>query len=164
MGISFYIITVSDRGFKGEREDKTGRVLMDFIKKLGYSISGYTVVPDEKEAIKSAIIEGADKLKSDVVLTAGGTGLSPRDVTPDITKKLVEYEIPGIPEAMRHYGLKKTVRAVLSRGIAGVRKSSIIINLPGSPGGARESLEAIIDALPHAVEKLRGSEEECGST
>lgn len=164
MGISFYIITVSDRGFKGEREDKTGKVLMDFIKKLGYSISGYTVVPDEKKSIKSAIIEGADKLKSDVVLTAGGTGLSPRDVTPDITKKLVEYEIPGIPEAMRHYGLKKTIHAVLSRGIAGVRKSSIIINLPGSPGGARESLEAIIDALPHAVEKLHGSEEECGTT
>ncbi len=162
MAISFYIITVSDKGYRGEREDGTGNALKKIIKDRGFGISGYTIVPDERRLIKNAIIHASDDLKSDIVITAGGTGLSPRDITPDVTKKLVKYEIPGIPEAMRYHGMKKTMRAVLSRGIAGVRGQSIIINLPGSIKGAVESLEAVIEVLPHAVDKLKGSDEECG--
>jgi len=164
MKIKCAIITVSDRGFSGERIDETGKAVENILKTKGFDTISYRIVPDEENMIENAIKEAADKFKCDIILTDGGTGLSPRDITPDVTKKLLDYEIPGISEAMRLEGYKKTVRAVLSRSISGVRGKSIIINLPGSVKGAIESLEAVIDALPHAVEKLHGSTEDCGET
>ena len=161
MKIKCSIITVSDKGYSGERIDETGKVLEDILRKMGFDILHYRIVPDEEKMIEEAVKEASDSLNCDIVLTNGGTGLSPRDITPDVTKKLLDYEIPGISEAMRFAGYKNTVRAILSRAVSGVRGKSIIINLPGSPRGAIESLEAIIDALPHAVEKVHGSTEDC---
>ena len=163
MDIKCFLLTISDRGFLGKRIDETGNALKKILKSKGFKISGYKLVPDEKKMIEEAIKEATDVLNFDIVITNGGTGLSPRDITPDVTKKLLDYEIPGIAEAMRSYGYKNTVRAVLSRSVAGVRDKSIVINLPGSIKGAIESLEAIIDALPHAIEKLHGSTEDCGN-
>ena len=130
---------------------------------LSFKYLGSFPVPDDEKMIERAIKEAVDHLNCDIVLTNGGTGLSPRDITPDVTKNLLDYEIPGISEAMRFEGYKKTVRAVLSRAVSGVRGRSIVINLPGSVKGATESLEAVVDALPHAVEKLHGSTEDCGN-
>lgn len=162
MSITCSIITVSDKGYRGEREDITGGVIEKMLAEYGFHIAGRSVVPDEKPLIKDAIVNACDTLRCDIVFTNGGTGLSPRDITPDVTKSLLDYEIQGIPEAMRHSGLKETPFAMLSRAVAGVRGSSIVINLPGSVKGARESLGAIIRVLEHAVSKLQGSTEECG--
>ncbi|MEN2985259.1 MAG: MogA/MoaB family molybdenum cofactor biosynthesis protein [Thermodesulfovibrionaceae bacterium] len=153
------IITVSDKGFKGEREDLSGKVIEEMLSSLG-EIVFYRVVPDEKDLIKEAILQATSV--ADLVLTNGGTGLHPRDVTPDVTKEVVEKEVPGIAEAIRWVGFTKTKTAILSRGIAGIRGRSLIINLPGSPKAARESVEAIIDAIPHALDKIKGDPTECG--
>jgi len=153
------IITVSDKGSKGEREDLSGKVIEEMVSPWAQIVS-YRIVPDEKEIIKEAILEASSQ--ADLVLTNGGTGLHPRDVTPDATREVIEKEIPGIAEAMRWEGYKKTKTAILSRAIAGVRGKSLIINLPGSPKAVRESLETIMDALPHAIDKLKGDPSECG--
>ena len=153
------IITVSDKGSKGEREDLSGKVIEEMVSSWAEVVS-YKIVPDEKEEIKQSILE--ETPKADLILTNGGTGLHPRDVTPDATREVIEKEVPGIAEAMRWEGYKKTKTAILSRAVAGIRGKTLIINLPGSPKAVRESLEVIMDALPHAIDKIKGDPSECG--
>jgi molybdopterin adenylyltransferase len=153
------VLTLSDKGFRGEREDLGGRLIAEMIKNIG-SVSYYDVLPDDREIIKMRLLEYAGKV--DLILTTGGTGLSPRDVTPDATLEIIERQVPGIAEAMRLEGLKKTNRSMLSRAVAGVRGQTLIINLPGSPKAVQENLEVIIDVLPHAIEKIKGDTQDCG--
>jgi len=155
------ILTISDRGSRGEREDLSGPVIRELVSKVGGEVRQYDIVPDEKEIIAQRLKEWADVLRLDLVLTTGGTGLTPRDVTPEATREVIERPAPGFSEAMRQEGLKKTPLSMLSRGISGVRARTLIINLPGSPRGVRESLEVILPALPHAIETLRGEAAEC---
>jgi molybdenum cofactor synthesis domain-containing protein len=155
------ILTVSDRSSRGEREDASGPALRAWLTERGVKAVRLEVVPDEEEQIAAALRNWADEEEFELILTTGGTGVSPRDVTPEATLKVVERTIPGFGERMRARSLEKTPRAILSRAVAGVRKRSLIINLPGSPKGAVENLEAVWDAVPHAVEKIRGDESEC---
>lgn len=150
------ILTVSDSGARGEREDESGRVIREMIEAIGGRVEQYRVIPDDQDLIAVSLKEMADRLNVDVVLTTGGTGLGPRDVTPDATLQVIDKAVPGIPEAMRAAGMQANRRAMLSRAAAGVRFRTLIINLPGSPRGVRESLGAIIDELPHAIAILRG--------
>ncbi len=159
--ITVAVITASDRGAAGEREDSSGPLIRDMLKSIGADVQYYEIVPDEKEKIKEALLAHAERV--DLVLTTGGTGLSPRDVTPEATRDVIEREVPGIAEAMRLEGLKKTSRAMLSRAIAGVRGRCLIINLPGSPKAVREGLSAILDVLPHAIQKIKGDPSECAA-
>lgn len=156
------IITVSDKGSRGERTDTSGPAIEEMIKQIGGRVEKYVIVPDEKPEIKEAIIEMADKYSLNLVLTTGGTGFSPRDVTPEATIDAVERLVPGIPEAMRAGSLQITPKAMLSRAQAGIRKKTLIVNLPGSPKGVRENLEVIIPALKHGIEILIGQASECG--
>jgi molybdopterin adenylyltransferase len=153
------VLTLSDKGSKGEREDLSGPMIGEMLKGIGAEVSYYEVLPDEKELIKERLQEYSQKV--DLILTTGGTGLSPRDVTPDATLEVIEREIPGIAEAMRMEGMKKTPRAMLSRAVAGVKAQSLIINLPGSPKAVKENLAVILDAIPHAIEKIQGDMTEC---
>jgi molybdopterin adenylyltransferase len=153
------ILTLSDKGSKGEREDLAGPLIREMISEIGATVQYYEVIPDEKGLLKEKLIDYCTKV--DLVLTTGGTGLSPRDVTPDATREVIDIMIPGIPEAMRLAGLEKTKRAMLSRAVAGIRGNALIINLPGSPNAVREGLEAIMEVIPHAIEKIRGSTEDC---
>jgi len=155
------ILTVSDRSSRGEREDASGPALSRWLEKRGVKTGRLEIVPDEGDRIAAVLRNWADEEEFELILTTGGTGLSPRDVTPEATLTVVERTIPGFGERMRSRSLEKTPMAVLSRAVAGVRKRSLIINLPGSPKGAVENLEAVWDAVPHAVEKIRGDESEC---
>jgi molybdopterin adenylyltransferase len=157
------ILTVSDKGHAGERHDASGPELASLLKAPQYEVKHFHIVPDEHEAIVAALVAWSDQDKLDLILTTGGTGFTPRDITPEATLAVAERLAPGLPEAMRAAGLAKTPHAMLSRGVAVLRGGTLIINLPGSPRGARESLEAVLPALPHALEKLKGSEEECGA-
>jgi len=156
------ILTISDKGARGEREDISGKVIEEVVKKINGEVKYYRVIPDEKEIIQEELIKAVDSLCLDLILTTGGTGLGKRDVTQEATLAIIEKEAPGISEIIRIKSFKKTNRAILSRGVAGVRKESLIINLPGSPKGVRESLEIILDALPHGIEVLKGQVTECG--
>lgn len=156
------IITVSDKGSRGERVDESGPTIEKMIGAIGGKVEKYIIVPDEKNEIKEAMMEMCDNLKLNLVLTTGGTGFSPRDVTPEATLEVIERHVPGIPEAMRAKSLEVTPKAMLSRAQAGIRKKSLIINLPGSPKGVRENLEVIIPALKHGIEILTGQASECG--
>jgi len=156
------ILTISDKGSRGEREDLSGKVIEEVVKKINGEVKYYQIIPDEKDIIQEELIKAVDKLHLDLILTTGGTGLAKRDVTPDATLEVIEKEVSGISEIIRSESFKKTNRAILSRGMAGVRKESLIINLPGSPKGVRESLEIILDALPHGIEILKGQVTECG--
>ena len=155
------ILTVSDKGSKGEREDVSGKEIKEIIKDLPAKISFYEIIPDEKDIIKKKLIEFADVKELDLIITTGGTGVSPRDVTPDATLEVIEKEIPGMAEAMRMESLKKTPHAMISRAVVGIRKRSLIINLPGSPRGARENLAILLPSLPHALAKIKGDPSEC---
>ncbi len=155
------ILTVSDKGARGEREDRSGPALQEMMTAAGAEIARARIVPDEPEFIKAALVEWSDE-GLDLVLTTGGTGFSPRDWTPEATRAVIEREAPGIAEAMRRAGMDKTPTAMLSRGVAGIRKSTLIVNLPGSERAARESLEAIMEALPHGIEVLKGQAGDCG--
>jgi len=156
------ILTISDRGSKGEREDSSGPLIEEMIKDLPARAVHYEIIPDEKEQIVKALKRCADELKTDLIMTTGGTGLSPRDVTPDATLMVIEKEVPGFSEAMRAESLKKTPHAMISRAVVGIRGSSLIVNLPGSPKSVRENLRVILPALPHALSKLKGDHSECG--
>lgn len=153
---------MSDKGSRGEREDISGEVIKEIVKDIPAEVVYYEVIPDEKDIIKDRLVLISDDEKADIILTAGGTGLSPRDVTPDATLEIIDREIPGIVEVMRMEGFRKTPYALLSRAVAGVRKNTLIINLPGSPKGVRENLELILPSLSHAVEKIKGDITECG--
>jgi molybdopterin adenylyltransferase len=157
--ISAAILTLSDKGSAGQREDLAGPLIREMIAGMGATTEYYEVIPDEKGLIKEKLIDYS--MKVDLVLTTGGTGLSPRDVTPEATREVIDKEIPGIAEAMRSAGLQKTKRAMLSRAVAGVRGNTLIINLPGSPKAVKEGLEAVMDVIPHAVEKIKGGTEDC---
>ncbi|MFZ5634465.1 MAG: MogA/MoaB family molybdenum cofactor biosynthesis protein [Bacillota bacterium] len=156
------ILTASDKGAAGEREDKSAGAIREIIAGLGWQAAVYRIVPDDPEAIRDALTDMVDREGLDLILTTGGTGFSPRDNTPEATKSVIEREVPGIPEVMRAVSLKKTSRAMLSRATAGIRKRTLIINLPGSQKAVRECLEAILDALPHGLEILTGRGGECG--
>lgn len=156
--ITIAILTLSDKGSRGEREDLSGPEIKDMVRGIG-TVGYYEVIPDEKDLIKEKLIDYSTKV--DLIITTGGTGLSPRDVTPEATLEVIDREIPGIAEAIRIKGLKKTDRAMLSRAVAGVRGKTLIINLPGSPKAIREGLDAVMGVIPHAVEKIKGSMEDC---
>jgi|UniRef100_A0A7V6DPQ6 molybdopterin adenylyltransferase len=156
------ILTVSDKGAAGAREDTAGPALKELLDPEGFAVTSYRVVPDEYGEIVAALVAWSDQDKLDLILTCGGTGPAPRDITPESTLAVAERLVPGIPEAMRAAGLAKTPHAMLSRGVAVIRGNTLIINLPGSLRGATESLEAILPALPHALEKLQGSPADCG--
>ena len=154
------ILTVSDKGARGEREDRSGPAIREIMEGLGAEIVHSKIVPDEQDEIRAALIDWSDE-GLDLILTTGGTGFSPRDWTPEATKAVIEREAPGIAEAMRRAGMQKTPTAMLSRAAAGIRKRTLIVNLPGSEKAVRESLEAILPALPHGVEILKGTASEC---
>ena len=163
MVISAGVITVSDRGSRGEREDKSGQEIVSMLKGIAATVVHTIIIPDEKDQIKDALIECTDKKKLDLIVTTGGTGVSPRDVTPDATLEVIEKEVPGMAEAMRRESASITPHAMISRAVVGIRGCSLIINLPGSPRGVRENLAVILPALKHAIEKIKGDDAECAS-
>lgn len=155
------IITVSDKGSRGERVDESGPAMEEMIKEIGGVVERYVIIPDEKDQLVQEMLHMCDTLGLSLVLTTGGTGFSKRDVTPEATLEVVEKLVPGIPEAMRAKSLEITPKAMLSRAQAGIRKNSLIINLPGSPKGVRENLAVVIPALRHGIEILLGEASEC---
>lgn len=158
----FGILIMSDKGSRGEREDLSGKEIEKLLDSDKYKCIFYEIIPDEKTLIEQKLTHLCDELCLDLILTSGGTGFSIRDCTPEATLAVIEREAPGIPEAMRFYGMQKTPKAMLSRAVAGIRGKSLIINLPGSIKGVRESLEAILPVLDHGIEILKGSTNECG--
>lgn len=158
------VITVSDKGFRGDREDKSGPEIIKILADMGISVTDRMIIPDEKELIAEALRKYADIRKLDLVITTGGTGVSPRDVTPEATLQVIDREVPGMAEAMRRESAIITPHAMISRAVTGIRGRSLIINLPGSPKGVRENLAIILPALKHAVEKIRGDEGDCGQS
>ncbi len=152
------LLTVSDRASRGEREDQSGPVLRSMIENRGWEIAQREIVPDESDQIRQALMRWADEDLADLILTTGGTGLAPRDRTPEATRAVCDRLTPGLAEAMRAASLQITPHAMLSRAVAGVRERTLIVNLPGSPKAARENLQVILPVLPHAVELLRGRE------
>ena len=148
------ILTISDRSSKGTREDLSGPAIINKVKSLGWFSTEYKIVPDEIDFIRNQLIQWCDELSPDIIFTTGGTGFAPRDITPEATENVIERKTPGISEYIRLKSLQITPHAMLSRGIAGIRKKTLIINLPGSPKAALESIDFILPALPHAVELI----------
>lgn len=159
---SFAVLTMSDKGSRGEREDTSGTYLQQALSDRGYQLAAYMVIPDDRKLIGETLIELADNQEVALIVTTGGTGVSPSDVTPEAMSDILDIEIPGIAEAMRSESLKKTSRAMISRGKSGVRKNSLIINLPGSLKAVRENLAVVLDVIPHALEKIQGHTGDCG--
>ncbi len=153
---------MSDKGSRGEREDTSGPYLVSLLNEQGYRQEAYEIVPDQVAIIKDTLITWVDKKKIDLIVTTGGTGVAPTDVTPEAMEEVLEKEIPGMAEAMRAASLQKTVNAVLSRGKAGIRGRSLIINLPGSEKAARENIAVVLPALAHALDKIQGGTSDCG--
>ncbi|MBF0537732.1 MAG: MogA/MoaB family molybdenum cofactor biosynthesis protein [Nitrospirae bacterium] len=157
--ITAAVVTVSDKGARGERVDESGPAAVKLLKGIGCEVLHCEIVPDEREIIRQTLIGLSERV--DLIITSGGTGLSPRDVTPEATLDVIYREIPGIAEHMRAEGMRFTRRSMLSRGIAGVRGATLIINLPGSPRAVRENLSVVIDVIAHAVEKIKGGMAAC---
>lgn len=155
------IITSSDKGAKNERVDKSGEAIREIVEKYNMKAERYVILPDERELLSAEMKNMSDVLKLNLILTTGGTGFSVRDVTPEATADVIEREVPGIPEAIRQYSINITKRAMLSRAVAGIRKGTLIVNLPGSEKAVRESLEYCIEAVIHGIEILAGSAVEC---
>jgi molybdenum cofactor synthesis domain-containing protein len=155
------ILTVSDRSFRGERPDTGGPLVAQLLTDAGYQVVHTAIVPDEQAEIEQALRDMADRGLAQLVVTTGGTGFSPRDVTPEATLAVCQRMTPGIPEAMRYASLRITPRAMLSRAQAGIRKGTLIVNLPGSPKAAKENLEAVLPTLAHGLEMLSGRPADC---
>lgn len=156
------VLTLSDKGSQGLRTDTSGPLLINILEAAGFTNVAYKIIADHRETIKQTLIEWSDVKGIDLIVTTGGTGLSPTDVTPEAMNDVLEKEIPGISEAMRSASMKITRRAMLSRGKAGVRGKSLIVNLPGSLKAAKENIEAVLETLPHAIDKIKGSTKDCG--
>ena len=155
------IITSSDKGYAGEREDKSGAVIKEIVEAKGFEVVRYVVLPDEKEMLAKEFKHMADDLGVNLVLSTGGTGFSVRDITPEATKMVIERETPGISEAIRYFSLQITKRAMLSRAASGIRKNTLIVNLPGSPKACKEALDFVLDYIKHGIDILLGSASEC---
>lgn len=154
--IKAVVLTISDRASEGVYEDLSGLLLKDILKERGIETIAYKVIPDDREIIKEKLISFSDKEEINLIVTTGGTGLGPRDITPCVTEEVIRKKVVGISELIRAEGSKITKKAVLSRGVSGVRSGTLIINLPGSPKGATESLQIVIDIIPHAIEMIKG--------
>lgn len=159
---SFAVITLSDKGARGERKDESGKLLQDLLKAEGYELRAYKILPDSIPVIVETVCDLIDNKKIDLVVTTGGTGVAPTDVTPEAMQEVLEKDIPGMAEAMRAASLKKTPHAVLSRARVGIRRESLVINLPGSTKAAQENIEVLLTAIPHALEKIKGDTADCG--
>ena len=155
------IITASDSGYRGEREDLSGPAIKEILEREGYEVISMDILPDDQVMLAGKLQEIADSEKAELILTTGGTGFSERDVTPEATEEVIERKVPGIPEAIRAYSMTITKRAMLSRATAGIRGKTLIVNLPGSPKAVRESLEYIIDTRAHGLEILSGEARDC---
>ncbi len=162
-GYTFGVLTLSDKGSRGEREDTSGAYIKETLLENGYFLRSYSVIPDKKQRIIDSLIELVDNQKITLIVTTGGTGVSPTDITPEAMTEVIEKEVPGMAEAMRAASLLKTSRAMLSRGKVGIRGESLIINLPGSLRAARENLEVVLPVIPHALEKIMGGTSDCGA-
>ena len=155
------IITSSDKGYRGEREDKSGQVIEEIVSQNGFKVIKKVVLPDEKDLLEKEMINMCDNLNVNLLLTTGGTGFSKRDITPEATKSVIEREALGIVEAIRFYSLQITKRAMLSRATSGIRQNTLIINLPGSPKAGKEALDFVLDDVKHGIEILLGEAKEC---
>ena len=161
MAFRVFVLTASDAGSRGERDDRSGPVIEEMVTAAGYEVVGRALLPDDRAALAEKMAAVCDGDLADLLLTTGGTGFSPRDCMPEATADVTERAVPGIPEAMRYYSLQITPRAMLSRAGAGIRKGTLIVNLPGSPRAVRECLEAILPSLEHGLEILRGTAHNC---
>jgi len=161
MMIKAGVLTISDKGFKGQRKDESGPLVAEILTKAGYIVEKQSIVPDDFEKIMECLIKWVDKENLKLIVTTGGTGVSPTDITPEAMLKVIKYQIPGMAEAMRAASLTKTPHAMLSRAIVGVRGDSLIINLPGSPEGAKENLAVVLPALNHGLNKISGDMSDC---
>ncbi len=157
------IITASDKGSRGEREDLSGKLIQTMMEEKGYLVKKYVMLPDEEDVLYNEMIDMADELKVNLILTTGGTGFSKRDVTPEATVRVIKRQASGIAEAIRYNSLQITPKGMLSRGVSGIRDNTLIINLPGSPKAVRESLDYIVEPLYHGLQILLGDAAECGS-
>ena len=155
------VLTISDKASQGKRMDESGDAAVSMLEDQGFSIQEKKVVPDDGKQIEDTLVNWVDEENLSLIITSGGTGLSPTDVTPQAVEKIIDYQVPGISEAMRAASLKKTPHAMLSRAVAGVRGSCLIINLPGSPGGVKDNLSVVLPALKHALSKLGGDTSDC---
>lgn len=164
MTIRAAVITVSDKGYAGERQDSSGPLLAEALQAMGAEVIEKTIVPDEPDMITRTLVILADEKRVDLIVTTGGTGAAPRDRTPEATRSVIEREMPGLAEVLRFQGYKQTPLAVLSRGIAGIRGRCLIVNLPGSPQAVREGMAVLAPILPHAVQMMRGEQLEHGDT
>lgn len=156
------VMTLSDKGYAGEREDKSGPLVCEMLREEGFEVEKILLLPDDKEEIKKNLCKLCDENRFDIIFTTGGTGLGPRDCTPEATAEVADRNVPGIAEAMRLASLKITPRAMLSRGVSVIRGKTLIINLPGSPKAVRENLEAVLPSLGHGLAILTGRTGECG--
>ena len=155
------VLTISDKGSQGKRVDESGKTAVSLLQGEGFSVVQTKIVPDDRQRIAETLAEWVDKDCLSLIVTSGGTGLSPSDVTPQAMKEVIDFEVPGMAEAMRAESLKKTPHAMISRAMVGVRKRCLIINLPGSPGGVKDNLSVVLPALKHALEKLGGDTTDC---
>jgi molybdopterin adenylyltransferase len=157
------VVTVSDKGSRGEREDLSGKEVVRMLQELSILVNETVIIPDEQDQIRQTLMDLSDKKNLDLIVTTGGTGVTPRDLTPDATLEVIDKALPGMAEAMRQESLKKTPHAMISRAVVGIRGQTLIINLPGSPKGVRENLAVVLPALKHALEKIKGDETECAT-